>query len=293
MQDFSGKVAVVTGGASGIGRAIAAALLEQGSRVVLADVEASALEATVKELSGPERDVTGVVTDVSDQASVQALADQVFASHAAVHLLFNNAGVGAPSVNMWETTVNDWKWVHGVNVMGVVHGILAFVPRMIDSGEEGYVINTSSGDGGISPLPDQSVYASSKAAVSTLTECLSAQLAASDTKVRASLFYPAGGLLRTGIWTCDRNRPSELARERPVEGEAPTIEKFEQLAKEAGYELPIQSLDELAQHLLAGIRAENPIIMIGLEGATATLRGRAERIEKGLLPIEPSRGLMI
>lgn len=292
MKEFKGRVAVITGGASGIGRALAEALLAEGARVVLADVENGALEKTVSELGGADAAISGVVTDVSEASSVQSLADRVFADHGACHLLFNNAGVGAPSASVWETTLNDWKWVHGVNVMGVVHGIMAFVPRMIESGEEGLVVNTSSGDGGISPLPDQSVYATSKAAVSILTECLAAQLAASDTKVRAALFYPAGGLLDTGIWTCDRNRPTELARERVVEGEPQTIEKFARLAKEAGFELPIQPLDTLAAHVLEGIRQENPIIMIGLEGAVDTLRGRAERVGQGLLPIEPSAGLM-
>jgi NAD(P)-dependent dehydrogenase (short-subunit alcohol dehydrogenase family) len=292
MKDFKGRVAVITGGASGIGLAIAEALRAEGAKIVLADVEAAALEAAVAGLGGPSDEVFGVVTDVSKEESVAALADRVFEAFGACHLLFNNAGVGAPSASIWETTINDWKWVHGVNVMGVVHGVLAFVPRMIESGEEGHVINTSSGDGGISPLPDQSVYASSKAAVSILTECLAAQLAASDSKLAASLFYPAGGLLDTGIWTCDRNRPDELARETPVEGEPQTFEKFTKLAKEAGFDLPIQPLDQLAAHLLDGIREEKPIIMIGLEGAVETLRGRAERVAKGQLPIEPSRGLM-
>ena len=181
MKDCTGRVAVSTGGASGIGLAIAEALRAEGAKIVLADVEAEALEAAVAGLGGPSDEVFGVVTDVSKEESVAALADRVFEVFGACHLLFNNAGVGAPSASIWETTINDWKWVHGVNVMGVVHGVLAFVPRMIESGEEGHVINTSSGDGGISPLPDQSVYASSKAAVSILTECLADQLAASDT----------------------------------------------------------------------------------------------------------------
>ena len=281
MKEFKGRVAVITGGASGIGRALAEALLAEGARVVVADVEAGALDQAVSELGGADAGISGVVTDVSEASSVQALADRVFADHGACHLLFNNAGVGAPSASVWETTLNDWKWVHGVNVMGVVHGIMAFVPRMIESGEEGLVVNTSSGDGGISPLPDQSVYASSKAAVSIITECLAAQLAASDTKLRAALFYPAGGLLDTGIWTCDRNRPADLAREREVEGEPQTIEKFARLAKEAGFELPIQPLDALAAHVLEGIRQEHPIIMIGLEGAVETLRGRPSAWARG------------
>jgi NAD(P)-dependent dehydrogenase (short-subunit alcohol dehydrogenase family) len=189
MKTFQGRVAVVTGGASGIGKALAKAFVAEGMKVVLADVEKKALDACVAELSRGGAKISGVVTDVSRQDSVEALADQVFAEHGACHVLCNNAGVGAPSAPVWETTPNDWKWVHGVNVMGVVHGIHAFVPRMLESGEEGVVVNTSSGDGGIQALPDQSVYASSKAAVSVITECLGAQLAAQEGGKQRALLY--------------------------------------------------------------------------------------------------------
>ncbi len=293
MQQFKGRVAVVTGGASGIGRALAGAFVAEGMKVVLADVEAGPLEKTASQLRERGGQVLGVPTDVSKRESVAALAERVFAEHGACHILCNNAGVGAPSAPVWETTANDWAWIYGVNVMGVVHGIHAFVPRMLASGEEGLVINTSSGDGGIEPLPDQAVYASSKAAVSIITECLAAQLAATSEKMRAMLFYPAGGLLDTGIWSCDRNRPTELAREVPVEGEPQTIEKFQAMAKKAGFELPVQNLDDLAQSVLADIRAGRFVSMIGVEQAGATLEQRAKRIGQGELPQEPRLGMMI
>jgi len=293
MREFKGRVAVVTGGASGIGRALAGAFAGEGMKVVIADVEARALEKTAAELRERGAEVSGVVADVSKRESVLALADRVFASHGACHILCNNAGVGAPSAPVWETTPNDWAWIYGVNVMGVVHGIHAFVPRMLASGEEGLVINTSSGDGGIEPLPDQAVYASSKAAVSIITECLGAQLAAASDRMRAMVFYPSGGLLDTGIWSCDRNRPAELAREVPVVGEPQTLEKFRAMAKKAGMDLPVQDLDALAQHLLGDIRAGHFVSMIGREHAGATLEQRAKRIGAGELPQAPSRGMMI
>jgi NAD(P)-dependent dehydrogenase (short-subunit alcohol dehydrogenase family) len=284
MNDFNNKIAVVTGGASGIGRSLVKELLAAGARVIIGDVEQSALDRVTAEFADAG-DILGVVTDVSDADSVNALADKVYATYGACHLLFNNAGVAAPSANVWETTDNDWKWVHGVNVNGVVHGIQAFVPRMIASGEEGYVINTSSGDGGVSPLPYQSVYASSKAAVSCLTECLAAQLQTEDTKLGASIFYPSGGLLDTGIWTTDRNRPTELAREKPYDP-VPTVQDFQKAAEAAGMELPVQDLDELARFCLQGIRDRRFVIMIGIEEAEATLQDRAGRIGRAELPID-------
>jgi NAD(P)-dependent dehydrogenase (short-subunit alcohol dehydrogenase family) len=284
VDSFAGKVAVVTGGASGIGRSLVKELLADGAKVVIADVEQSALDRVLAEFDGVG-EVSGVVTDVSDPASVEALADAVYAQHGACHLLFNNAGVAAPSANVWETTVNDWRWVHGVNVLGVVAGIQAFVPRMIASGEEGHVINTSSGDGGVSPLPYQSVYASSKAAVSCITECLAAQLQTEQTNLGASIFYPSGGLLDTGIWTTDRNRPSDLAREKPYDP-VPTVADFKVAAEAAGMQLDFQDLDELARFCLQGIREKNFVIMIGVEEAEKTLQQRAGRIGRTELPID-------
>jgi short-subunit dehydrogenase len=156
---------------------------------------------------------------------------------------------------------------------------------MIASGEEGHVINTSSGDGGISPLPYQSVYASSKAAVSIITECLGAQLESEGTRLRASIFYPSGGMLDTGIWTTERNRPAELAREKPGTP-VPTVQDFKAAMEKAGVELQFQDLDELAAFALEGIRAGRFILMIGVETAEAQLADRAQRYGRAELPID-------
>jgi NAD(P)-dependent dehydrogenase (short-subunit alcohol dehydrogenase family) len=284
MKKFRGRVAVVTGGAGGIGKALAKAFVGEGMKVVIADVEKPALDATTKELGG---DVMGVVTDVSDPRSVQALADRVFDTHGACHVLCNNAGVSVPNLDLWETEPSDFQWVYGVNVAGVAHGVQAFVPRMIASGEEGFVLNTSSGDGGISPLAQQVVYASSKAAVSIMTECLAAQLVGRGTKLRAAILYPAGGMLATGIWTTKRNRPKALARKQEVDpAKETTFEAFMEGAKKAGFDLPVQDLDALAQHALEGIRNEDFVIMIGRETMEATLVERAAKLARGQCPIE-------
>ena len=285
MRDFQGKVAVVTGGAGDIGKAIVRALLRKGVKVVISDVEQGAIDRALSELA-PLGDVRGVQTDVSKAESVEELAKQVYAAHGVCHLLFNNAGVGAPSVNVWETTVNDWKWVHGVNVMGVVHGIQAFVPRMIAGGEAGHIINTSSGDGGIAPLGGQSVYASSKACVSIVTECLETQLRAQHPKLKATIFYPAGGVLKTGIWSCDRNRPAELAREKPSGQPEDLMGAFMKAAADSGMQIQFQDLDVLAETLLKDLEAEKFVSMIGIEGAGVTLHQRADKIGRGEAPID-------
>ncbi len=284
MKALRDRVAVVTGGASGIGKALARAFLGEGMKVVIADVEAAALEATAEELA---HGTIGIVTDVSDPRSVRALADAVFETHGACHVLCNNAGVAAPNLDLWETESSDFQWVHGVNVAGVAHGVQAFVPRMIASGEEGFVMNTSSGDGGISPLAQQVVYASSKAAVSTMTECLEAQLVGRGTNLHAAIFYPSGGMLKTGIWTTKRNRPEALARSEEVDAsQETTFDAFMAGAKKAGFDLPVQDLDELAQFALRGIRNGDFVIMIDRESMEATLNQRAAKLARGECPIE-------
>lgn len=282
MQDLQGKVAVVTGGAGGIGRALADAFAAEGMRLVLADVEAPALDAAVAELRAAGHDATGVVTDVTDPSSVRRLADAAFDAHGAVHVLCNNAGVGPPSAKVWETTPNDWRWTFGVNVFGVANGIIEFVPRMLASGAEGVVVNTSSPDGPIAPMPQASVYAATKSALTTMTECLAAQLDAEGAKVRAAVFYPSGrGLLDTGLWTSDRNRPAALERERPRTTPPLTVAELRARG------MPVQPLDELARMVVDGIRSGRFVLILDEDGRTeATLRARLEKLLRWENPTE-------
>ncbi len=284
-MEISGRVAVVTGGAHGIGRGVVGALLDEGARVVIADIEEPVLDNTVAELQS-RGDVIGVRTDVSDAASVEALADTVFDRYGACHLLFNNAGVTSGGGGLpWEQELNDWKWCFGVNVFGVANGVLAFVPRMIASGEPGVVVNTSSGDGGIAPVPYASVYAASKAAISCFTEALAHQLIDQGTNIRAAVFYPSGGLLDTGLWTAQRNRPPELARQRErAPGPVVTFEQFRERLAAAGMNADVADLDELGRFVVAGIKNGSFVIGHNLDDAGALLHARADAIAKGELP---------
>jgi NAD(P)-dependent dehydrogenase (short-subunit alcohol dehydrogenase family) len=284
MKDLSGKTAVVTGGAGGIGRGIVEALLEEGVQVVIGDIEQPVLEATVAELSD-RGDVRGVRVDVSDPASFEALADEVFATEGVCHLLFNNAGVtsgggGKP----WEQEANDWRWCFSVNVFGTANGVLSFVPRMIESGEPGVVVNTSSGDGGIAPVPYASVYASSKAAVTCFTEALAHQFA-DGTDLKAAVFYPGGGLLDTGLWTAQRNRPDELARQKErAAAPGTTFAEFKAQLDAAGRPTNVVDLLELGRFVVAGVKAEKFVIGYDLDRAGRLLHARADAIAEGDLP---------
>jgi len=205
MQDFEGKVAVVTGAASGIGRGLAERFAQEGMRVVLADVEAPALDAAVLELRRAEHQVIGVRTDVADPASVERLAQQALQAFGKVHIVCNNAGVAGGRGLIWESSLQDWRWLINVNLWGVVHGVRTFLPIMLGQDEPGHVVNTASAAG---LLPGSGIYGVTKHAVVSLSETLYAHLQLIQAKVHASVLCP--GFVRTNIPDAARNRPAEL-----------------------------------------------------------------------------------
>lgn len=279
---IDGSVAVVTGGASGIGRALAMELRDRGATVVIADVEEPVLAATAAELG-----VDGVRTDVTDEASTAALADHVWSTHGRCDLLFLNAGVTSGGGGLpWQQEPNDWRWCLGVNVIGVGIGVSTFVPRMLADGRPGQIVVTSSKDGGIAPVPTASVYAASKAAVTCFTESLDANLVAQDTQLRASVFYPSGGLMDTGLYTAARNRPAELAR--VGEGTGRTGFTFDELrarvAAATGTEPAVADLAELAGFCCDQVARRAPIIARDLDAAAELLHRRADAVARAEAP---------
>ena len=277
MRTLADKVAVVTGGAGGIGRAMVERFCAAGMRVVVADVEEGVLKDVVATLRSRTCDVTGVVTDVARYESVEELRDRALEAYGAVHLLCNNAGIGAGAEGpLWEHELNDWRWAVGVNVFGVIHGINAFVPGMVASGEEGHVVNTSSGNGGISPLRGTPQYAVTKAAVVTLTECLHAQLEDAGSAVGASVLFPGPHMLRTGLFTSWRNRPAELAKERPRVTPYPTMEDVERQMESAGITVRYTDPAEVAEQVVAGVLAGRFWILPPSERTDVQIRARAD-----------------
>jgi NAD(P)-dependent dehydrogenase (short-subunit alcohol dehydrogenase family) len=206
MKEFAGKVAVITGAASGIGRGIAEWCVRAGVKVVLADVEEGRLEAAGAELTAMGGTVLCVRTDVSKRSDVEELAARAFEEFGQVHLLFNNAGVAAGGAP-WEATWNDWEWVIGVNLWGVIHGVKIFTPRMLEQGTECHIVNTASMAGlmagGIS-----TTYSVTKHAVVALSETLHLWLEQRKALVKASVLCP--GMVRTDVGNCERHRPAEL-----------------------------------------------------------------------------------
>ena len=292
LQDIviSDSVAVVTGGASGIGKGIVGALLRHGAKVVIADIEQSAIDETVAEMSA-HGDVTGIRTDITDEASVKALADAVYERHGKINLLYNNAGVtsgggGKP----WQQEPNDWRWCFGVNVFGTAICTSEFVPRMIEGGHPGQVVNTSSGDGGFAPVPTASVYAASKAAVSCFTEALHHNLESEGTQLRASVFYPAGGLQRTGLFTAQRNRPEHLQRVGEGTGrKSMSFDEMKALLERSGRDVKEANLDAQGDMVVNNTVARTYIITNDLRDTVDLLHRRADAI--GRLEVPPHHGM--
>lgn len=229
MKDFQNKVAVVTGGASGIGRALAEKSAALGMKVVLADVEESALQEATAELKASGAQIIAQRTDVSQAGEVERLAHLAFASYGAVHLLFNNAGVSVDNT-VWEHTLADWQWILGVNLWGVIYGLHFFVPRMLAQKSEGHIVNTASG-AGLTSHAGQAAYTVSKHGVVALSETLALDLAAQGARLKASVLCP--GWVNTRIADAGRNRPQALQNAREQEPVQPAIASMVQASQQS------------------------------------------------------------
>jgi NAD(P)-dependent dehydrogenase (short-subunit alcohol dehydrogenase family) len=304
VREFAGKVAVVTGAGQGIGRALVERFTDEGMKAVVADVVPDLVERTTAELQAEGRDVIGVVTDVTSLESVEALRDATLEKYGAVHVLCNNAGVGSGSEgHIWEHHVNDWRWSLDVNVMGVVNGLNAFVATMLAQDAEGHIVNTTSGNGGFTPIINSAVYATTKAAVVTITECLWGQLRQMDAKVSASLLYPSTnspGVLNTGIWKAGANRPDRYDRPGapPREGRD-SLGMFVSRMEELGQKVEFAPLSEVADICFDGIANDTFWITAPNEGQQAKIRARADSqiamtppdylLEANLMASDPSK----
>jgi NAD(P)-dependent dehydrogenase (short-subunit alcohol dehydrogenase family) len=262
--ELSGRTAVVTGGASGIGRALALAFTRAGARVVVADLDEPGMADVVSTVHAMGGQALAVRTDVSELAQVQALAERAFATFGKVHVLCNNAGVA-----LWggleSASHRDWQWVLGVNLWGVIHGVEAFVPRMIAQKEPGHVVNTAS-MAGLIASQGLGIYNTSKYAVVGLSETLAKDLRPYG--IGVSVVCPLG--VDTRIRESDRNRPRTLRNDTAAPA-APMELMGRTLAPEA-----------VAEMVLAAIR-DNRLYVLTHEEALEPLRRRFQRMEQAIL----------
>ena len=276
MKNLDGKVAVVTGGASGIGRAVATRFAEAGMRVVLADIQEDALDRTASELAAAGHQVIGVRTDVSVGESVEALAATVMAEFGAVHVLHNNAGVGVGGY-LWTHTQRDWEWVLGVNLWGVIHGVRVFVPLMISQGEPAHIVNTASMAGLIS-VPGLGAYNVSKHGVVTLSETLERDLRIAGVPIGVSVLCP--GLVMTNIFESHRNRPGDISDE----GQDPGLLGLTAAADGPARADALESFgtmltpEQVATAVLEGVVDDHFYILTHPEPARSLVRSRADDI---------------
>ena len=251
MKEFKDKVAVVTGAASGIGRAIADRCAKEGMKVVLADINKEDLATAEAELTATGATVLAVPTDVSKAGDVETLAQKTLEAFGAVHLLFNNAGVGM-SGTLWENTLADWEWVIGVNLWGVIHGVRTFVPLMLEQDTEGHIVNTSS-MAGLTRGDKLGVYRMTKHGVVSLSETLHYELAHRGSKLKVSVLCP--GMVKTRMTELGsgRNRPEEL---RNAPGEKETSPEDEQLRQSRFQGLQWMDPPEVADKVFDAIQDE-------------------------------------
>ncbi|MNR76219.1 putative oxidoreductase SadH [compost metagenome] len=283
MKQFQGKVAVITGAASGFGREFALLGAQLGMKLALADVQQDALAAIETELSGQGAEVLALSCDVSKAEQVQALADATMARFGAVHLLFNNAGVGAGGL-VWENSAADWDWVLGVNLFGVIHGVRIFTPLMLacaqdDPEYEGHIVNTAS-VAGLQNAPTMGIYNVSKHAVVSLTETLYQDLQLIGAPIGTSLLCPY--FVPTGIHQSERNRPSEMQNAAAPTTSQRAAQAFSEKAVVAGK----ISAAQVAQLTFDAIREARFYIYSDLE-PLASVRKRMEDLVQQRNPYDP------
>lgn len=285
MDRFEGKVAVITGAASGIGKAVTEQCIAEGMHVVMADIEEAVLQEVAAELQATTNNrVLPVVANVALEKELARLLEQAVDELGGVQLLFNNAGVGGGG-NAWTATQKDWDWVMGVNLWSVIYGLRLFVPQMIAQDEPCHIVNTASVAGLIGGSTN-ALYSVTKHGVVALTENLAADLASEGTRIGCSVLCP--GFVNTNIFNSGRNRPDDLAND-----ETPREPSAEDEARMAMFREILQQgmqPEELAKIVFDGIRA-NRLYILTHEHFDDMIRTRANNIVTGTNPTTPGLAL--
>ena len=280
MQDFKGKVAVITGGSSGVGRSLAFALGRLGAKIAVGDVDKAAMAQLRTDLAAENIEALVEHCDVTSPGSLNALADSTQATFGGMQLVFANAGISAgESGPMWEYSQKDWQWCLNVNLWGVINTINAFMPRLAAANQEAHFVVTGSGNGALLVYPDQPIYTASKAAVHAITENLHYQVTAAQSPVKVSALFPGPHVVDTGLFNSGRVRPQDLKKE--VEGNASgisSVDDMKKMAAEWGIELQTTHPDEVALMAVEGLRKNAFWLLATTPETDDKIRARAEMI---------------
>lgn len=287
MQDFNGKVAVITGGASGVGRSLAFALGRKGAKIAVGDVDKDAMAQVVRDLAGESIEAIVEYCDVTSVDSLNALADAATDKLGGLDLVFANAGIGAGEAGaMWDYSEKDWQWCFNVNVWGVINSIRAFMPRLVASGKEAHFVVTGSGNGAYTILPDAPIYTTSKAAVHAITENLHYQCQAGGLPVKISALFPGPHVVDTGLFNSGRVRPEDLKKDtQGNESGINSIEDMQKMAAEFGIEIQTTHPDEVAEMAVRGIEQDAFWLLETTEDTDEKIRARAQMILNRTTPV--------
>jgi NAD(P)-dependent dehydrogenase (short-subunit alcohol dehydrogenase family) len=282
VKDFHDKVAVITGGAGGVGRSLAFSLGRRGARVVIGDVDKTAMESTLEDLAAEGITAIAEFCDVTSADSLRAVADRAQQQFGGIHLVFANAGISAgESGAMWEYSDKDWQWALNVNLWGVINSIKEFMPRLVAQNEEAHFAITGSGNGAFLVLPDQPIYTATKAAIQTITENLHHQVSAAGLPIKVSALFPGPHVVETGLFNSGRVRPEELLKEgqgRENTTGINSVEDMKKMAAEFGIELQSTHPDEVAEMAVEGIERDAFWLLRTTEDTDDKIRKRASMI---------------
>jgi NAD(P)-dependent dehydrogenase (short-subunit alcohol dehydrogenase family) len=289
VKDFQDKVAVITGGASGVGRSLAFSLGRRGARVVIGDVDKYAMESTLADLATAGITAIAEFCDVTSVDSLAAVANKAQQEFGGIHLVFANAGISAgESGAMWEYSDKDWQWALNVNLWGVINSIKVFMPRLVAQNQESHFAITGSGNGAFLVLPDQPIYTATKAAIQTITENLHHQVSAAQLPIKISALFPGPYVVETGLFNSGRVRPEDLLKEgqgRENTTGINSVEDMKKMAAEYGIELQSTHPDEVAEMAVAGIEQDAFWLLRTTEDTDEKIRNRATMILNRETPV--------
>ncbi len=292
MRDFQDKVAVITGGASGVGRSLAFALGRRGAQVVIGDVDSAAMEQIGADLEAEGIRAVVAHCDVTQLASLESLAEEARKAFDGIHMVFANAGIGAgESGSLWEYSEKDWQWCLNVNLWGVINSIRAFMPLLVAQDEPAHFVITGSGNGALLVYPDQPIYTATKAAVHTITENLHYQLQAAESPVKVSALFPGPHIVDTGLFNSGRVRPEALQKESAGnESGINSVDDMKRMAAEFGIELQTTHPDEVAEMAIEGLQEDAFWLLKTTPETDAKIRARTEMIMNRSTPVPDQVG---